>query len=229
MSSYDVWRGGVEAGTVVRTRVSHSPGKSGTATTTSTSTPAGELAVYASQSSVRFRVRSPASPSPGPGPALTITRREEEAPASPGSDRAETRPPHHSHAVVVAIDFGTTYSGYAYSLPEDPDNIHVMRKWEGDDPGINNQKTPTVLLLTPDGEFHSFGFTARDFYHDLETREAKRWLYFDKFKMLLHHNKASNRGGPGTSKEIVNVRNIYEISGSYFEAGRNDVKVKGVW
>ena len=24
-----------------------------------------------------------------------------------------------------------------------------MRKWEGDDPGINNQKTPTILLLTP--------------------------------------------------------------------------------
>ena len=64
-----------------------------------------------------------------------------------------------------------------------------MRKWEGDDPGINNQKTPTVLLLTPDQEFHSFGFTARDFYHDLSHREAKRWLYFDRFKMLLHHNK----------------------------------------
>ena len=85
-----------------------------------------------------------------------------------------------------------------------------MRKWEGDDPGnsqyqyhqcinininiiagINNQKTPTVLLLTPEREFHSFGFTARDFYHDLEAREARRWLYFDRFKMILHHNKVS--------------------------------------
>ena len=59
----------------------------------------------------------------------------------------------------------------------------------GDDPGINNQKTPTVLLLTQDGEFHSFGFTARDFYHDLDPKEAKWWLYFDKFKMILHHKK----------------------------------------
>ena len=64
-----------------------------------------------------------------------------------------------------------------------------MRKWEGDDPGINNQKTPTVLLLTPEQEFHSFGFTARDFYHDLQQREAKHWYFFEKFKMLLHHNK----------------------------------------
>ena len=46
-----------------------------------------------------------------------------------------------------------------------------------------------MLLLTPEGEFHSFGFTARDFYHDLQSREARRWLYFDRFKMLLHHNK----------------------------------------
>jgi hypothetical protein len=42
----------------------------------------------------------------------------------------------------------------------------------GDDPGINNQKTPTVLLLSPDGEFHSFGFTARDFYHDMDARHT---------------------------------------------------------
>ena len=35
------------------------------------------------------------------------------------------------HFVIVAIDFGTTYSGYAFSFTRDPDNIHVMRKWEG--------------------------------------------------------------------------------------------------
>ena len=32
---------------------------------------------------------------------------------------------------MVAIDFGTTYSGYAYSFTHDPDNVHIMRKWEG--------------------------------------------------------------------------------------------------
>jgi hypothetical protein len=36
------------------------------------------------------------------------------------------------HFVVVAIDIGTTYSGYAFSFIRDPDsNIHMMRKWEG--------------------------------------------------------------------------------------------------
>jgi hypothetical protein len=64
-----------------------------------------------------------------------------------------------------------------------------MRKWEDGDPGAIDQKTPTTLLLTPEGEFHSFGFTARNFYHDLSPGEARRWLYFEKFKMALHYNK----------------------------------------
>jgi len=62
------------------------------------------------------------------------------------------------HFVVVAIDFGTTFSGYAFSFSQEPNSIHMMRKWEGGDPGLVNQKTPTCLLLEPDGTFHSFGF-----------------------------------------------------------------------
>ena len=36
------------------------------------------------------------------------------------------------HEMIIP---GTTFSGYAYSFTADPDNIHMMRKWEGDDPG----------------------------------------------------------------------------------------------
>ncbi|XP_044285491.1 heat shock 70 kDa protein 12B isoform X2 [Varanus komodoensis] len=89
-------------------------------------------------------------------------------------------------SVVVAIDFGTTSSGYAFSFTSDPEAIHMMRKWEGGDPGIAHQKTPTSLLLTPEGAFHSFGYTARDYYHDLDPDEARDWLYFEKFKMKIH-------------------------------------------
>uniref|UniRef100_A0A6I8RCQ0 Heat shock 70 kDa protein 12A n=1 Tax=Xenopus tropicalis TaxID=8364 RepID=A0A6I8RCQ0_XENTR len=89
-------------------------------------------------------------------------------------------------SVVVAIDFGTTSSGYAYSFSKEPECIHIMRRWEGGDPGVSNQKTPTTMLLMPDRKFHSFGFAARDFYHDLDPSESKHWLYFEKFKMKLH-------------------------------------------
>ena len=91
---------------------------------------------------------------------------------------------HRGHIVVVAIDFGTTYSGYAYSFTRDPSQVHMMRKWEGGDGGVVNEKTPTCILLTPEGQFHSFGYSARDSYHDLDPGQAKTWLYFDKFKML---------------------------------------------
>lgn len=115
-------------------------------------------------------------------------------------------------SVVVAIDFGTTSSGYAFSFTHDSEAIHMMkyesstpptplppqslhmktalshwcRRWEGGDPGVANQKSPTCLLLTPELRFHSFGFAARDFYHDLDPEEARHWLYFDKFKMKIH-------------------------------------------
>ncbi|XP_034041118.1 heat shock 70 kDa protein 12A isoform X1 [Thalassophryne amazonica] len=88
--------------------------------------------------------------------------------------------------VVVAIDFGTTSSGYAYAFSKEPECVHTMRRWEGGDPGVSNQKTPTTILLTPDRKFHSFGYAARDFYHDLDPSESKHWLYLEKFKMKLH-------------------------------------------
>lgn len=99
------------------------------------------------------------------------------------SDQVPDRP---SFVVVVAIDFGTTSSGYAYAFTKEPECIHTMRRWEGGDPGVSNQKTPTTILLTPDRKFHSFGYAARDFYHDLDPQESKQWLYLEKFKMKLH-------------------------------------------
>ena len=49
-----------------------------------------------------------------------------------GHSRIIDETPQFSHLVVVAIDFGTTYSGYAYSFTHDPENVHIMRKWEGE-------------------------------------------------------------------------------------------------
>lgn len=117
-----------------------------------------------------------------PGNSSTVT--------DSGIGTTSSQPPER-HFIVVAIDFGTTYSGYAFSFVRDPDAVHMMRRWEGGDPGVVNQKTPTTLLLEPNGKFHSFGYAARDFYHDLDAQEAKRWLYFEKFKMALHYNTVS--------------------------------------
>ncbi|CAL1526695.1 unnamed protein product [Lymnaea stagnalis] len=97
------------------------------------------------------------------------------------------------HFVVVAIDFGTTHSGYAFSFVRDPTSVYMMRRWAGEEPGVVNQKTLTSLLLTPEGEFHSFGYSARSSYLNLIPVEAKHWMYFSTFKMELHHNADLNR------------------------------------
>lgn len=131
----------------------------------------GELATTFSELS--------ASPKPVEVPATT---------AAACDGKTKCPPPPLRHFVVVAIDFGTALSGYAFAFVRDPCRaIHMMRRWDGGDPGVVNQKTPTTLLLDPLGRFHSFGYTARDFYHDLDEDEARQWLYFDKFKMTLHH------------------------------------------
>lgn len=93
--------------------------------------------------------------------------------------------------VVVAIDFGTTYSGYAYSMMTAPDEIFLMMRAQVGQYGAMNHKIPTILLLNEYGAFHSFGYEAREAYHDLDEVESKKWLYFEKFKMELHSRKAS--------------------------------------
>ena len=94
--------------------------------------------------------------------------------------------------VVVAIDFGTTYSGYAYAFRSSPEDIHLMRHPEsGQTVGTVSYKIPTVLLLNERGEFHSFGYEARETYHNLDEDESRRWLFFEKFKMELHSRKVS--------------------------------------
>ena len=75
----------------------------------------------------RFPQTNPSySPSPSySSPSYNIVHRHTERDS--GNDT-----PQQGHLVVVAIDFGTTYSGYAYSFTSDPENISIMRKWEGE-------------------------------------------------------------------------------------------------
>lgn len=92
------------------------------------------------------------------------------------------------YAAVVAIDFGTTYSGYAYAFSaEQSANVRVMDpRYLGVKSSYSPAQQPTVLLLNEDEEFHSFGSEAQEFYRDLDEEECLRWLYFEKFKMELH-------------------------------------------
>ena len=94
---------------------------------------------------------------------------------------------------VVAIDFGTTYSGYAFSLQSqfqnDPTKIYAFINWIPATGGMISPKTPTSLLLKPNKEFYKFGYDAEDKYAELALDgEHHEYYFFRRFKMLLHRN-----------------------------------------
>ena len=96
--------------------------------------------------------------------------------------------------MVAAIDFGTTYSGYAYSLlgeyNKDKLNIHANQAWNSGGKSLMSLKTPTCILMKKNGEsftFESFGYEAENQYADIVIeREADDYYFFDRFKMMLY-------------------------------------------
>ncbi|XP_053400356.1 heat shock 70 kDa protein 12A-like isoform X2 [Mercenaria mercenaria] len=94
--------------------------------------------------------------------------------------------------LVVAIDFGTTYSGYAYSFKSKPTEIKTNQSWSK---SLISLKTPTVILVDQDRKFHAFGYEAEEKYAQLlEDDEADGWALFRRFKMQLYKNPDLSKG-----------------------------------
>ena len=95
------------------------------------------------------------------------------------------------YLAVIAIDFGTSFSGYAFSMRSDKNDIKMNKSW-GAEVGFQAYKTPTAVLLRLDGSLHSFGFEAQNAYADLDTDEIKEgYELFERFKMELYAHKVS--------------------------------------
>lgn len=102
-----------------------------------------------------------------------------------------------THLFVAAIDFGTTYSGYAFSARDDfqkePLKINA-NVWNAGARSLMSHKAPTALLLNPDKSFNSFGYDAENNFAQLaEDDEHHEYYFFHHFKMVLHNNKTLNR------------------------------------
>lgn len=101
-----------------------------------------------------------------------------------------------NHILVAAVDFGTTYSGYAFSFrhefKDDPLKIHANQAWNAGGRSLLSLKTPTCLLLNNKKEFVAFGYDAENMFSDIVIEgEQNNYYYFHRFKMNLHNNKAS--------------------------------------
>ncbi|CAG2233352.1 unnamed protein product [Mytilus edulis] len=98
----------------------------------------------------------------------------------------EEKPP----LLVVAMDFGTTFSGYAFATLDDyktnPLLISTHTWATGSQTGMS-LKTPTCILFDSDENFVAFGKDAEDIYTELANENNhKGWHYFRRFKMDLY-------------------------------------------
>lgn len=97
-----------------------------------------------------------------------------------------------SYLLVAAFDFGTTYSGYAFSFKDRPLNIITNQTWVAGSEKLVSLKTPTCLLLDDKENFHSFGYVAENKYADLAADDKHHnWRFFSRFKMTLYDNKVN--------------------------------------
>ncbi|XP_033726267.1 heat shock 70 kDa protein 12A-like [Pecten maximus] len=97
---------------------------------------------------------------------------------------------YRDYQLVAAIDFGTTYTGYAYStryeFQKDPLKINLMML-NAESTRLSSQKAPTCVLFKPDETFHSFGYEAEDNFNELYMDgDHKDWFFFRRFKMDLY-------------------------------------------
>lgn len=93
---------------------------------------------------------------------------------------------------IIAIDFGTAYSGYAYSVtPKEKEIEPILKKW-GQEEGLDTPKTPTSILFDEHGEFMKFGYEAKAAYINVHGEEAKKQYFFENFKMALYGRVSMN-------------------------------------
>lgn len=93
---------------------------------------------------------------------------------------------------IIAVDFGTAYSGYAFSItargkPVDPQLNH----W-GREVGKETPKAPTCILFNEHEEFLKFGYDAQMTYVAMCGDEARKHFFFNCFKMSLYDTVSTN-------------------------------------
>ena len=116
-----------------------------------------------------------------------------------------SRPARAFYSIFAAIDFGTTYFGYAF-------HIKVKGGLTQDilGNGRGKEREPTCLLLKPDKTFAALGYKAvEEFYNNLDTDEQKSHYYFRQFKMRLYEKKLSRMSD--LSDENGNLMNALEV------------------
>lgn len=107
------------------------------------------------------------------------------------TDQTPNHPSRYKCDIVVALDVGTSYSGYAYSDKKEIKREDInLNEWSGNFTHDKKAKCPTVVMLNEDKSFNSFGYKAEDFYAKMvKDKTHLKYYRFRDFKMKLYHEK----------------------------------------
>lgn len=122
-------------------------------------------------------------------------------------------------SVTVAIDFGTTYSGFGFAEANvlGESGIQVFRGW-GRGQGFSFYKTPTCVLLSPDGNFNKFGHAAVEAYaKHLAKGDNKDFIYFERFKLVLYNTKdlSKDTSMMASNGAVVKALDLFSVCLAY--------------
>lgn len=96
---------------------------------------------------------------------------------------AAAGPKESLEAIFIAIDFGTTKSGYSFAFGRDG-AVNTPVTTEG-----HPCKDDTVIILNrADNSFHAFGKLALEEYENMDDDEKERVSVFRRFKMELFND-----------------------------------------
>ncbi|XP_035984694.1 heat shock 70 kDa protein 12A-like [Fundulus heteroclitus] len=97
-------------------------------------------------------------------------------------------------SLIMAIDFGSGYSGYAFNLkPREEGGETKLKRW-GKELGLDSPKSPTCILFDEDKRFLEFGYKAKTAYSNMRRGTAEKYYFFEDFKWdILFINYWSTR------------------------------------
>ncbi|KAM4561037.1 uncharacterized protein V3H82_015102 isoform 8-T8 [Fundulus diaphanus] len=88
-------------------------------------------------------------------------------------------------SLIMAIDFGSAYSGYAFNLkPREKGSETQFKRW-GKELGLDSPKTPTCILFDEHKQFLEFGYEAKTAYSNMTEEEAEKHYFFEDFKWFI--------------------------------------------
>lgn len=87
-----------------------------------------------------------------------------------------------TNKTVVVLDFGATYSGYAFSsksdFETDQQEIQFNRVWNAGSAALLSMKTPTCILLNSERKLMGVGFEAENEFAELCVDDEQHEYYF---------------------------------------------------